>query len=153
MTFGEFIKNKREKMGKAQKELAKALGIHPSTIHNWEGGKSIPRPDEHLKVAKFYRMTQDEVTTYLNSSIVFGAVELDEQLLARKERTVRIVEAATDYKEPFRDIDKVVEHEIAKMAKAGWTVVSAQTAMAMYHNERGLFERTVQWCTTIVFER
>lgn len=153
MTFGEFIKNKREKMGKSQKEIAKALGVHPSTICLWEKGKGTPRPDEHLKIAKFYRMIQDEIVLYLNSPVVLGSVELDEQLLARKERTIRIIEAASDYKEPYNNIDKAVQRAVAKMFDAGWAVVSAQTAMAMYHNERGFFERTVQWCTTIVFER
>ncbi len=153
MKFAEFIKQKRNKGGKTQKDLAKALGVSSSTVYCWENGITFPAGKLHLKIAQFYRMTQEEVTAYLNPSIIIGANELDEQVLARKERMVKIVIAGNNYKEPYDDICYAVQNMITKMSSVGWTIVSAQTALAMYPNEPGFFVRTVEWCTTLVFER
>lgn len=151
MTFAEYIKEKRKKMGRTQKDLAKMLGVSPSTINLWESSKGMPRDDLHLKVAAFYKMSQEEINTLLNPHIKLDASEIN-VAMSKKERAVRIVHAATDFKND-KGINESVEQVILAMSRQGWTVLSAQTAFGMYFNERGFSVRTVQWCTTIVFER
>jgi transcriptional regulator with XRE-family HTH domain len=150
MTFAAYIKGKREKMGKTQKDIASALGVSNSAVWCWEVGKNLPRFEDHEKVARFFKMTQEEVTTYLESTLVLGADEIRTQASKAKERTVRIVHATSDY-EGSVAIDEAVDLSVNRMAGAGWIIFSAYTTVAVY--DRGLSKRTVQWCATLVFER
>ncbi len=35
-------------------DVAKGTGIHPSTFSDWKKGKSVPKPDKMMKIAKFF---------------------------------------------------------------------------------------------------
>lgn len=44
-----------------QEEVAKALDVARATVAMWESGKSKPRADTLLKLAKLYQCTVDDL--------------------------------------------------------------------------------------------
>ena len=48
------FKNAREKIGMTQQAAAAELGVDRTTITKWETGKSLPRAEMLLKIAKLY---------------------------------------------------------------------------------------------------
>ena len=57
------FKAEREKAGLSQKDVAKELGINQSTICLWEIGKTMPRANLLLKLAKFYGCSVEQLTS------------------------------------------------------------------------------------------
>ena len=54
LTFGEWLRIKRERQGLHQSELSALLGVSPQTISNWERGITIPtlNPAQTLKLCQ-----------------------------------------------------------------------------------------------------
>lgn len=48
------FKNAREKIGMTQQAAADELGVDRTTITKWETGKSLPRAEMLIKIAKLY---------------------------------------------------------------------------------------------------
>ena len=55
------IKDLRIKMGISQLELARQLGLPPSTLFNYETGRAEPNIATLIKLADFYNVTVDEL--------------------------------------------------------------------------------------------
>ena len=59
MTIGEKLKKLRG--NKTQTELAKELGILPSTYSNYESNYRVPNDEVKKKIARYYKKTVDEI--------------------------------------------------------------------------------------------
>ncbi|MBE6534682.1 MAG: helix-turn-helix transcriptional regulator [Ruminococcaceae bacterium] len=55
------IKNKRIEKKLSQGELAKFLGVHPSTVVKWESGVAYPRVEVLIKLSDYFGCTIDEL--------------------------------------------------------------------------------------------
>ena len=55
------IKKLRTKMGISQLDLAKKLGVPPSTLFNYETGRAEPNISMLIKLADFYNVSIDEI--------------------------------------------------------------------------------------------
>lgn len=55
--IGKKLVELREKYGKTQREVAKAIDIAPSTYCSYENGERIPRDDVKIKLASYYKTT------------------------------------------------------------------------------------------------
>lgn len=55
------IKRLRVSRNLTQEEVAKALDVARATVAMWESGKSKPRADTLLKLAKLYQCTVDDL--------------------------------------------------------------------------------------------
>lgn len=53
MTFGEKVKQVREKLNLSQEELAKELGVSFATINRWEKGHTHPTYETLQRFEKF----------------------------------------------------------------------------------------------------
>jgi DNA-binding XRE family transcriptional regulator len=51
----------RVNKGMKQGEAAKALGIMPQTLRNWEKGKTFPKASQLTKLCDLYGVTTDHI--------------------------------------------------------------------------------------------
>ena len=70
MTFGEYIKQKREALGWTQPEAARQAGIEQSYLSKLETGKSLPSEEIFSKLAAVYDIDADEMTALFSLSEV-----------------------------------------------------------------------------------
>lgn len=59
MAFNETIKKLRLDKVISLSDAARDLGVKPSTLHCWESGKRMPRPETLKKVAEYFNVTVD----------------------------------------------------------------------------------------------
>ena len=59
MNIGEKIKELREKNGKTQLDVSKALDVTYQTIYKYEKGIAVPPADAILKLAEYFNVTTD----------------------------------------------------------------------------------------------
>jgi transcriptional regulator with XRE-family HTH domain len=59
MNIGEKIKELREKNGKTQLDVSKALDVTYQTIYKYEKGIAVPPADAILKLAEYFNVTSD----------------------------------------------------------------------------------------------
>jgi len=84
-SLAERIKMLREKAGKTQSELAKALGLTRSGVNAWEMGLSVPSTQYIVELAKYFHTTTDYLFG-LEKSETFSLNGLsDEQVETVKE--------------------------------------------------------------------
>lgn len=57
--FGQRVKELREEKGLSQEALAELLQVSKGIISYWETGKSEPKGNSLIKVAKFFGVTTD----------------------------------------------------------------------------------------------
>ena len=50
-----------ERSNKTQRELAKAVGVSPSTICDWKSGRAYPRMDKLQKLADFFGISKSDL--------------------------------------------------------------------------------------------
>ena len=55
------IKNIREQAGLTQVEVAKALNVSQSAVAAWETGRTLPRADKLIDIAKLLNCTIEEL--------------------------------------------------------------------------------------------
>lgn len=75
--FGVILKNLRENAGWYQSDLAKKLGISPSTVGMYEIGSRTPNLEMLIKIAKLFNVSADYLlglTSQPNSSLFDGPV-------------------------------------------------------------------------------
>ncbi|MBG9450420.1 hypothetical protein ABE67_14070 [Cytobacillus firmus] len=60
--IGTNLRILRMKRNLTQHDVAKAIGVHCTTIGYWELNKSFPRRDKLEKLAEFYGVTFEEIT-------------------------------------------------------------------------------------------
>jgi transcriptional regulator with XRE-family HTH domain len=58
-TFGQRLRDLREKRGLAQKEVGALLDVTISTIGKYESGERTPAPDAIVKLADFFQVSAD----------------------------------------------------------------------------------------------
>ena len=61
------LKYLREKKGLTKKDVAEAVGVHPSSIGNLEKG-SIPQADLLYSLAKFFDVSKLDISLYPQSN-------------------------------------------------------------------------------------
>ena len=61
MEFHEKLQELRKREGLTQEELAQALFVSRTAISKWESGRGYPNIDSLKAIAKFYRVTVDEL--------------------------------------------------------------------------------------------
>ena len=84
-SLAERIRALREKSGKTQSELAKALGLTRSGVNAWEMGLSVPSTPYIVELAKYFHVTTDYLFG-LDESETFSLKGLSaEQIEAVKE--------------------------------------------------------------------
>ncbi len=57
------VRERRQRAGLTQEELAKAMGVSRQTIISIERGKYIPSLPLALKLARFFKCSTDEIFT------------------------------------------------------------------------------------------
>ena len=59
---------------KTQRELAKAIGVHPATICDWLSGRTYPRMDKLQLIADFFGISKSELVedNYVAKETVSG---------------------------------------------------------------------------------
>lgn len=67
--FSTFIKELRMEKGLSQKELAKALYVHRTTVNKWENDNVIPLNDKLLLIADYFDISVDELLNGKRSDI------------------------------------------------------------------------------------
>jgi transcriptional regulator with XRE-family HTH domain len=55
------IRELREERGWSQYELAVKLGVHPSTVYEWERGRKMPKIPQFRKLAQVFSMPMEEI--------------------------------------------------------------------------------------------
>ncbi len=55
------LREKRESLGLTLKEVSKEIGVHFTTLSDWEIGSKNPRPKNKLKLADFYNCSADSI--------------------------------------------------------------------------------------------
>lgn len=55
------FKKQRGKAGLTQKETANKLGVHQTSVHFWESGKTAPRVAHLMKLMELYGCTIDDL--------------------------------------------------------------------------------------------
>lgn len=55
------LKAARVNANLSQKEAAETLGIAPSTLRNWEAGKTLPKQDQIVALCLLYGVNYDNI--------------------------------------------------------------------------------------------
>ena len=55
------VRELREAAGLTQLELAVRVGVTPSTVYNWESGRSEPRVSQLRRVAEAFGVKMDDI--------------------------------------------------------------------------------------------
>ena len=83
MEFNEKLQELRKQKGLTQEELAEYLYVSRTAISKWESGRGYPNIDSLKAIAKFFRVTIDEL---LSGDELLTIAEEDTR---QKERTIR----------------------------------------------------------------
>ena len=83
MEFNEKLQELRKQKGLTQEELAEYLYISRTVISKWESGRGYPNIDSLKAIAKFFKVTIDEL---LSGDELLTIAEEDTK---QKERTIR----------------------------------------------------------------
>ena len=68
----------RDAKGVKDADVSKATGIHPSTFSDWKKGKSRPKHDKLIKLAKYFSVPLDFFNEESESDYLFYPNELTE---------------------------------------------------------------------------
>ena len=64
MNIGQSLKNRREKAGLSQSELARKTRIVQTNLSRWESNTHVPNIADCITLAKFYGVSIDELVGY-----------------------------------------------------------------------------------------
>lgn len=98
LTLGERIgqarreKGVRERRDITQRELAKAVGVTPTSISEWESDKVSPREDALTKLAKYLGVTP----AYLR----YGVTETDDNYGLQRDKGKSVAETLAELEKP-----------------------------------------------------
>ena len=62
MNLGEKIGELRKSKGITQERLAEKIGVTRQTVSNWEGNVTVPDIGQALLLAKFFKISLDDLT-------------------------------------------------------------------------------------------
>lgn len=57
------VREQRKRLHLSQREVASALGVAPGSVHRWEAGERLPRPELALKLAEALGITAPNHST------------------------------------------------------------------------------------------
>ena len=80
--FGKKLKMLRKKAGFTQANLAKKLGISPSSVGMYEQGRREPDSVMLVKIAELFDVQRPAITKHLNN--IFNENELDKSSVCSK---------------------------------------------------------------------
>ena len=93
MTFGEYIKQKREAMGWTQPEAAARAGIEQSYLSKLETGKSVPSEEIFSKLTALYEIDADDMTAQFSLDEVDKMKEIKavrSAILEKEKKAVKV---------------------------------------------------------------
>ena len=63
LSFAQWFKLRRDIVGVTQAQIAKALGVRPQTVSNWEKGVSNPslNPQQTLQLCSMLKISLDDL--------------------------------------------------------------------------------------------
>lgn len=61
LTFGVWLANTREALGKTRQDVASAIGCTPQSVANWESDANKPHDDWLTPLAKALRVRRSEL--------------------------------------------------------------------------------------------
>lgn len=91
------IKEKREKLGLTQEELAKSIGVSKNTVFNYEKGKVIP--DSKIELL-------EKILNSTNPNIV------NEPITIYRKKEISFEEKRKLIEEEIRQINEVIKHKL-----------------------------------------
>lgn len=107
MDFVQNILNIAKEQGYTNKQLCELLGKNPSYISDWKSGKSKPKADEIILLAKKFNVSADDL---LGSK---KAAPQEQPLNEKQETVLRLSEQLTD-----EDLKKLIDYaELLRKAK------------------------------------
>lgn len=113
MTFGEYLREKREGRGYTQNKLALASGLNSATISRLEAGKVVPETATLVKLAKALRLPAEDLARA-------AGLAMPEESPKKKGVQIPVLgEIAAGI--PLDAIEEVIDYEEipASMAKTG----------------------------------
>lgn len=63
MTFGNNLRDIRERKGITQQQLADRMGVDRSTIAQWESGVSMPRMGKAIELVQYFCISLDDLVS------------------------------------------------------------------------------------------
>lgn len=103
MTLGEILKRERTKKKVSQAVVGVTVGVHKSTIGNYEADKAVPPRDILVKICKYYKMDINALAPVINKP--FGTLmklerEKNDEPLSIASKILNISEAVlVEYEE------------------------------------------------------
>ncbi|MDO4479035.1 MAG: helix-turn-helix transcriptional regulator [Lachnospiraceae bacterium] len=97
MTFGEKLKQLRERQGLSQEKLSEKLNVSRQVITKWENGTGIPRIENLKALADFFHVTIDELlgrTEASNADLMTEYRRTIEALREYTQTTVHLLDQA-----------------------------------------------------------
>jgi transcriptional regulator with XRE-family HTH domain len=105
MQTGQNIKKIREQKGMMQKEVANAVGVHPSNYSKIEKGEREPSIEVLDKLAKFFGLTIDQLV-HLDENLPVE-VKIEDKSTTEKLQLIQQLDEE-DKKAVFRIIDTML---------------------------------------------
>jgi ribosome-binding protein aMBF1 (putative translation factor) len=95
-SFGELIREEREKRGLFLRQVAAALEIDQAVISKFEKGDRKPSREQVLKFARYYKLNRDQLlVAWLSDKVVY---ELQNEKLAAE--ALKVAEEKINYGKP-----------------------------------------------------
>ena len=67
------LREKRESLGLTLKEISLKIGVHFTTISDWELNKKIPRPKNKIKLSELYKCNVDDLFNKTDNNYLFDS--------------------------------------------------------------------------------
>jgi transcriptional regulator with XRE-family HTH domain len=90
-TPGDWVRRQREAVGWSQRDLARRLGVYPTTVERWELGQRRPSPEHVSKMGSLLGVAAPKSTTSLAIGQHFA---VRTKPLARRTLRVRCARSA-----------------------------------------------------------
>ena len=116
----EIFEQLLQKHGVTSYKVAKSTGISQTTLSNWKSGRSIPKNDAMQKIADFFGVTIDYLTTGKEPDLTKGPVV---EPIEKRDLALKIDEIIGDMNDPetsplYFNGEKLDEKSLAILAEA-----------------------------------
>lgn len=118
------IRGLRKAFGESQTDLASAIGVEKTAVSNYELGEKIPIRDVLIRIAKHYRITEDELVhgDYSDLKKMYNDEMLDQQqnIYIIDEKLPRVCSPKAleniNFKQAYTLEEKIIKQESADLA-------------------------------------
>ena len=104
--FANNLKRLTERSGKHGKDIAKAIGVTPSTYSYWISGKKYPRPEKISALAEFFHVQKSDLIEERSKK------KIDPQTIEARIISVGIDKMAPEDREKALNMFKLMFAEI-----------------------------------------